>query len=59
MYGYYLVISLICGVVCFLFAKEKGKNPFVWFVVGLFSSLIGVLIIAMIKKKYNQKKVNS
>lgn len=55
MYGDYITICIICGIVCFLFAKERGKNPFVWFAIGLVSSLIGVMIIALIKKKKNKK----
>lgn len=59
MYGDYIVISLICGVVCFLFAKEKGKNPILWFIIGLVLSILAILIIALIKKKINKKKENN
>lgn len=58
MYGDYVVIGLICGVVCFLFAKERGKNPFVWFAIDLILSLIGVAIIVLVKKK-NDKKIEA
>jgi len=55
MFGDYITACLIRGVICFLFAKERGKNPFLWFAIGLISGLIGVLIIALIKNKKNKK----
>ena len=55
MYGDYLTVCLICGIVCFLFAKERGKNPFVWFAIGFVLSIIGVVIITLIKNKKNKK----
>lgn len=50
-YAIYIVISLLSGIVCFLFAKEKNKNPFLWFFIGVIFSLVGILIVLAVKKK--------
>jgi len=50
-YVIYIIVSLLSGLVCFFFAKEKRKNPFLWFFIGFIFSLVGIFIILAIKKK--------
>ncbi len=47
----YIALALLSGTVCFLFAREKGKNPFLWFGIGLLLSVFGIGIILLIKNK--------
>ena len=58
MYGDYILIALVCGIVCFLIAKEKGKNPILWFAIGFVLSFIAVFIIALIKKRIDKNKTH-
>jgi len=51
-----LVISLLTGIVCYLFAKEKNYNPISWFIGGFFFSFLAVIIIMAIKKRVSEKK---
>ena len=43
-----MIISIIfwaaCGLTCAVWAEKKGKNPYLWFLVGLFFSVAGVVI---------------
>jgi hypothetical protein len=51
MYTRYILIALACGIISFLVAKEKGKNPIAWFIYGLLFSFITIFVIAFIRKK--------
>lgn len=47
----YLILSTLAGLVCYLFAKEKGKEkPIAWFWLGFFLNIIAIIIIMAIKK---------
>lgn len=48
-YLIYFTISLLSGIGCYLFAKRKGKNPYLWFGIGVVFSVIGLIIITLIK----------
>lgn len=50
-FAVYIALALLSGIVCFLFAKEKGKNPFLWFGIGLLLSVFGIGIALLIKNK--------
>ncbi len=47
----YIIISLLCGLICYFFAKEKNLNPFAWFFIGVVFSVLAITIAAAIKKK--------
>ena len=42
---YAVVAWVVVAFLCLLIAKEKRRNPFVWFVFGLLSSLIAFVIL--------------
>jgi len=47
----WIIISLITGIICYLFAKEKNYNPYLWFFGGVVGSFLAIIIIAAIRKK--------
>jgi hypothetical protein len=44
-------ILLLVGFFSSYVAKKKGKNPYVWFLVGFFFGIIGFLILYLFSKK--------
>ncbi len=46
----YLISAIIMGSICAIIAKEKGRSPIGWFLVGLLLSLIGLIIIAVLPR---------
>lgn len=47
-----IILSLIIGVICYLWAKEKNlPNPLLWLFGGAVFSIFTLAIIAFIKKK--------
>ncbi len=42
-----LLGGIICGILAACIAKAKGRSAAGWFFVGLFSSLVGVLVAAL------------
>ncbi len=49
MAGIVFLIRIVCVVIGFYMAGQKGRNEFVWGIICLFFGLIGVLIIAVIE----------
>lgn len=48
---FYIVIALLCGLICYFFAKEKNLNPFLWFGIGVVFSVLAIAIVSAVKKK--------
>ena len=47
--------SIIAAIVCAVIAGVKGRNPFGWGILGLFFSILTLIVIAIIPtKKKNQ-----
>jgi len=44
-----LVIWVGCAILCATYAKDKGRSPIAWAVIGLFFGLGGVALIALAK----------
>jgi len=41
-----IVQALVCASLSFVLAGSKGRNPTIWFVVGLFCGLPGLIAAA-------------
>jgi hypothetical protein len=46
----FLLVPLLCGAVCFKAAADKGRNPWVWGVVGFVLPLIGLLFVLFLPR---------
>ena len=55
----YVIYGLIFGFACQHLAKEKGKDPGVWFLVGFFLGLVGLLIIGLSEKEVDKGETSS
>jgi len=44
-----LVGCLICGILAACIARSKGRSAMAWFIAGLFSGIIAVIIVALQK----------
>jgi len=53
IYGAIIIFQLIIAIVTAVVASRKGRNGFGWFLMGLFTSLVGLgLILIALPKKY-------
>ncbi|ORV08413.1 hypothetical protein [Mycobacterium celatum] len=43
--------SIIAAIVCGLIAGMKGRNPFGWGILGLFFSIITLIVVIVIPSK--------
>ena len=43
-----LICWLICAYISYEIAKSKGRNPFVWGVIGFLFSVLGVILVAIL-----------
>lgn len=46
----YFLLGLLCSIACVSVAAAKNRNRFVWFVLGLFFSLAGLIVLAILPK---------
>ncbi len=51
MAALYIIIAIISGLVSYTIARNKNRNPVAWFFGGLFLSIVGLLIIAVLPLK--------
>ena len=50
--GIFVVIgSIIAAIVCAVIAGMKGRNPFGWGILGLFFSILTLIVIVVIPSK--------
>lgn len=53
IWGAILLLLLLFGILTAVVASKKGRNGFGWFLIGLFTGLLGLAIaLAMLPKKY-------
>lgn len=45
------LLSLGVASACALLARERGKNPAAWFVIGLVLNLVAFAVVAFQRKK--------
>ena len=45
------VIWVIIGLISAFIARKKGRNPFLWFVIGTFFSILGLLFLILLPKE--------
>ena len=48
-----LIGSVIAAIVCAVIAGTKGRNPFGWGILGLFFSILTLIVIIVIPSKKN------
>lgn len=44
------LIPLALGALCYKAAADKGRNPWVWGVVGFFIPIVGLLFVALLPR---------
>lgn len=54
-YIYIIIFELVVGLFAAIKAKEKNRNPFIWFFIGFFLSVLGLLVIILLPFKDNSK----
>jgi hypothetical protein len=47
---------IILGVLTSFYARERGRQPWSWFFVGLFLGLLGLLLLFILPKKISDKR---
>lgn len=45
----WLVVGVVCAVICGIVAKNKGRNPIGFALLGFVLPLIGVIVVLVIK----------
>jgi len=45
------IASIIAAVVCAIIAAAKGRNPFGWGILGLFFSILTLIVVIVIPSK--------
>ena len=43
-----IIFSILFGTACFLFARGKKRNPWLWFLLGLFFSFVPLLVLVIL-----------
>jgi uncharacterized membrane protein YeiB len=51
----YVLVSAVCGVICWITAKSKGRTGW-WFLAGLIFNILGILLIAAASDRKEQAK---
>lgn len=55
----YILGALICGLITFIIARERGlKNPVIWGIGGAVFTLFAIGTVTFVKKKIKEKKDN-
>ena len=49
-----VVAVFVCAAFCALWAQNTGRNPWLWFFLGIFFSVVTVLV--MLRKNVDDKK---
>ncbi len=53
IWGTIFLLLLLFGILTAVIASKKGRNGFGWFLIGLFTGLMGLAVaLAMLPKKY-------
>ena len=48
---FYLIGGVIAAIICGVVAAMKGRNPFGWGILGLFFSILTLIVIIVIPSK--------
>ncbi len=48
-YVIWIIVALVSGLVCWIIAKKKGRNPALWFAAGIGFNVVSLLCIALLK----------
>ena len=51
-----VLLCIVSGLVAKTIAKKKGRDPFVWFLVGFFLPAVGIAIAKDVKNKIQERK---
>lgn len=52
----FLILWLFMGAACAHFASSRGRNPYIWFVIGFSLSIFGLLVLFALPKVGGQKQ---
>lgn len=52
----FLILWLFMGAACAHFASSRGRNPYIWFVIGFSLSIFGLLVLFALPKVNNDKQ---
>lgn len=48
---FYAIGSIIAAIICAAIAAMKGRNPFGWGILGLFFSILTLIVVIVIPSK--------
>ncbi len=54
-YIFIIIFELVVGMFTAIKAKEKNRNPFIWFFLGFIFSVIALLVIFLLPYKENNE----
>ena len=49
--GSWGLLAVASAVLCYILAGKKGRDPFLWAVVGLLLSVIGVVVLLVLEEE--------
>ena len=52
-----IVVWLALGGVCSYYAKERGRNPIGWFIIGLVFGLLGLITLFLIPNRKKRRAI--
>lgn len=55
----YVTVGLVCGGFCAFLANDKGRNPFVWFLAGMLTTIFALVAIGFASRVAAEKVVSS
>ena len=47
-----LIIWIVCAFICAYIADKKNRNKVAWFIIGLLTGVLGLIVILILKKRY-------
>ena len=47
----WLLIAIVCGIVCALVAPGRGRNSTSWFFIGLLIGVFGIMLLALLPER--------
>jgi hypothetical protein len=49
------IIWILIGIACAYFAYQKGRDPYIWFAIGIFLGIFGLLLLIILPAKSEEQ----
>jgi len=53
----WIIVAIVCGIVCALVAPGRGRNGTSWFFIGLLIGVFGIILLALLPKSSTDEKI--